>query len=210
MGLSGDLEEIVLQTVREDNPETIQQLMTIIARKVPMSTKNIMKVILKLQKEEKIALYNPYLIQKPQHPSLYLKTRYASWYWATVGLTGLSALAVFVFQAVGVQGFIRFAPGAILVLGLPGYSLTRILFPTKFTKTSKIPGADNITVFALAIVLSIVLTSLVGLLLNYTEWGVQLSSLVLSLSLLTLSLATVAAFQENRNLKLLGEFENGK
>ena len=210
MGLSADLEEIILQTVRKDNPETIQHLMAIVAKKVSMPRKKIMKVILKLQKEEKIALNNISSIQKPQKLGLYLKTRDASWYWATVILTAVSAIAVFGFQAIGIQGFIRIAPGAVLVLGLPGYGLTRIFFPSKFTKKGKTPGADNITFFALSVVLSIVLTSLAGLVLNYTEWGVQLSSLVLSLSLLTLSLATLAVFQENRKLKLMGEFENGK
>jgi len=210
MALNDNLEEIILQTVRNDKPETIQQLMTMVTKKVSRTKKNIMQVILKLQKEKKLVLHDASLIQKPQKLSLYLKNRDASWYWTTVGLTVLSAIAVFGFQAMGVQGLIRFAPGATLVLGLPGYSLTRIFFPTKFTKTGKTPGADNITLFALSVVLSIVLTSLIGLVLNYTEWGIQLSSLVLSLSILTLTLATVAVFQENRNLKLLGEFENGK
>ena len=210
MALSHNLEEIILQTIRNDKPETIQQLITIVSKKAPRPRKDIMKIILKLQKEEQLALHYPYMTQKTRKRGLYLKTGESYWYWATVVLTVLSAIAVFGFQAIGVQGLIRFAPGAILVLGLPGYSLTRIVFPPKFTKTGKTPGADNITFFALSVVLSIVLTSLVGLVLNYTEWGVQLISLVLSLSFLTLSLATVAAFQENRNFNLVGEVENGK
>ncbi|MEJ2143096.1 MAG: DUF1616 domain-containing protein [Gammaproteobacteria bacterium] len=210
MALSNNREEIVRQTVRNDKPETIQQLITMVTKKVPMPRKDIMKIILKLQKEEKIAFHKPSLIQKPQKPGSYLKTREAYWYWATVGLTALSAIAVFGFQAIGVQGLIRFAPGAILVLGLPGYSLTRIFFPAKFTKKRKTPGADNITFFALSVVLSIVLNSLVGLVLNYTEWGIQLISLILSLSFLTVSLATAAAFQEKRNFILVSEVENGK
>jgi uncharacterized membrane protein len=174
-----------------------------------MPRKCILKIVLKLQKEGKIMFNNSSPVQTHRKLGSYLKTKDAFWYWVIIGLTLLCAIAVFGFQAIGLKGLIRFIPGALLVLGLPGYSLTRILFPKKFLRTGNLT-VDDLTFVALAIVLSIVLTSIVGLVLNYTQWGVQLDSLVLSLSILTLFLATVALFQENRHLKFLGEFENGK
>lgn len=209
--MSNDIEELIIQTVRRDDPETAQQLMMTVAKKVSLPGKNIMQVILKLQKEGKITFHKPSAVEISQNLGAYLKTRDAFWYWATVGLTFLCAIAVFGFQSLGLQGLIRFAPGAVLVVGLPGYSLVRILFPGNFTKSGKTQAIDILTSFALTVVLSIVLVSIVGLVLNYTQWGVQLNSLVLSLSFLTLFLATAAIVRENRNLKkLLGELKNGK
>ena len=86
MALSHNLEEIILQTIRNDKPETIQQLITIVSKKAPRPRKDIIKIILKLQKEEQLALHYPYMTQKTRKRGLYLKTGESYWYWATVVL----------------------------------------------------------------------------------------------------------------------------
>jgi hypothetical protein len=205
--LSDDIEEIIVQAAREDNPETVEHLITIVERRVSVPRSTIMESIVQLQREGKIT----FPAQSPQNPSTYLKTKASLWYWMTVGLTFLSATAVFSFQDVGMQGSIRFVLGSVFILGLPGYSLVRVLFVSKSVKSGRTLAIDSLTAFALTIVLSIALVSIVALVLNYTPWGVQLSSLVLSLSFLTVFLATAALVRENQNMKrLVGEFENGK
>jgi hypothetical protein len=192
-----------------DKPQTIQELLDILTRKVPLSRETILDAVSKLQKQGKISFKEQPSEKISSNLGLYLTTKDAFWYWTTVALTLLCSVAVIGFEAIGLQGLIRFVPGALLVLGLPGYSLTRIMFTNKFAKSGKTQNFDSLMLFAFSIVLSIVSTSIVGLLLNYTEWGVQLSSLVLSLSFLTLFFASVALYQENRNLKSMGELENG-
>ena len=73
--------------------------------------------------------------------------------------------------------YIRYVLGSIFVLLLPGYSLIKTLFPTR--------EIDNIERTALSIGMSLALVPLVGLLLNYTPWGIRLTPVTLSLLALT-------------------------
>ena len=75
--------------------------------------------------------------------------------------------------------------GLFLVLFLPGYSLIAALFP----KQGDLDGVERL---ALSFGLSIAVTPLIGLLLNYTSYGIRLDPILLSLSSLTILLVVVA------------------
>jgi uncharacterized membrane protein len=51
---------------------------------------------------------------------------------------------------------------------------------------------DGIECLALSVGLSLALVPLVGLLLNYTPWGIRLDPIMISLTILTVGLALVA------------------
>jgi len=72
-----------------------------------------------------------------------------------------------------------------MVLFLPGYTLIAALFPRK-------DDLDGIERAALSFGLSIAVVPLIGLGLNYTPWGIRLAPVVISLSIFTIALATVA------------------
>ena len=65
---------------------------------------------------------------------------------------------------------------------LPGYSLIAALFPRK-------DDLDGIERIALSFGLSIAITPLLGLALNYTPFGIRLSPVLIVLSIFTISLA---------------------
>jgi len=75
--------------------------------------------------------------------------------------------------------------GLFLILFLPGYALIAALFP-------KMGDLDSVERLALSFGLSIAVTPLVGLLLNYTSFGIRLDPILLSLSSLTILLVVVA------------------
>jgi len=77
---------------------------------------------------------------------------------------------------------IRIILGLPLVLFLPGYSLIATLFPRK-------DDLDGIERIALSFGLSIAITPLLGLALNYTPFGIRLSPVLIVLSVFTISLA---------------------
>lgn len=68
--------------------------------------------------------------------------------------------------------------GLPLVLFLPGYSLLAALFPAK----SDLEGIERI---CLSFGLSIAVTPLIGLGLNYTPWGIRLIPILICLSIFT-------------------------
>ncbi len=86
----------------------------------------------------------------------------------------------------------RIILGLIFILFLPGYSLIAALFPKK-------DDLDNIERLALSFGLSISVTPLIGLLLNYTPFGIRLAPILISLSIFTILMCIIAFF---RRLKI--------
>ncbi len=86
---------------------------------------------------------------------------------------------------------IRIILGLPLVLFLPGYSLIAALFPRK-------GDLDAIERIALSFGLSIAITPLLGLALNYTPFGIRLSPILIVLSVFTISLAIGAFVRRSR------------
>ena len=85
---------------------------------------------------------------------------------------------------------IRIILGLPLVLFLPGYSLIATLFPRK-------DDLDAIERIALSFGLSIAISPLLCLALNYTPFGIRLSPILIVLSVFTISLATGAYVRRN-------------
>jgi len=74
---------------------------------------------------------------------------------------------------------LRIILGFPLVLFLPGYSLICALFPKK-------DELNAIEKIALSIGLSIAIVVIIGLVLNYTPWGIRLGPILLAISSFTL------------------------
>jgi uncharacterized membrane protein len=88
--------------------------------------------------------------------------------------------------------FVRTILGILLVLFIPGYSLIAALFP-------KWGDLDGIERAALSFGLSIAVTPLIGLGLNYTPWGIRLDPILISLTIFTLAMSLIA-YLRRRNL----------
>ncbi|MBN2260327.1 MAG: DUF1616 domain-containing protein [Clostridiales bacterium] len=84
--------------------------------------------------------------------------------------------------------YLRYLFGGLLVFFLPGYSLIKLLFPSK--------EIDNIERTALSIGLSLALVPIIGIALNYTPWGITFIPITLSLFAVTSIFATIAIVRE--------------
>ncbi|OPX87360.1 MAG: hypothetical protein A4E54_01716 [Pelotomaculum sp. PtaB.Bin117] len=90
-----------------------------------------------------------------------------------------------------VSGTARFALGLIFVLFSPGYALIAALFPAR-------DELDVIERVALSFGLSIAVVPLLGLILNYTPWGIRLYSILLTLLVFTILLFVIAIYRRNK------------
>lgn len=81
--------------------------------------------------------------------------------------------------------------GVLLILFLPGYSLIAALFPKK-------GDLKSIERFALSFGLSIAVTPLMGLILNYTPLGIRLEPILISVSMFTLLMGIIAFIRRIR------------
>ena len=118
---------------------------------------------------------------------------------AVVGLTALTIGAVFL--PVVRETPVRIVVGLPFVLFVPGYALVAALFPERGPDDG--PDADAVESteggitglerVALSFGVSIAVVPLVGLILNFTPWGIRLVPIVLSLTALEVVLVVLAA-----------------
>ncbi len=111
-----------------------------------------------------------------------------SWFWSVASITIMTVLLVVLARHPPLI-YARYVLGSIFVLFLPGHTLIEALYPRK-------EDLSPLERLALSIGLSLALVPLVGLVLNYTPWGIRLKPVVLSLSILVLALAILASYRK--------------
>ncbi|MBQ4134098.1 MAG: DUF1616 domain-containing protein [Methanocorpusculum sp.] len=89
------------------------------------------------------------------------------------------------------ETFIRVIFTVPVILFIPGYVLIAALFPEK-------KSIDGIERFALSVGLSIAVVPLIGLVLNYTPFGIRLNPIVISLVLFTLIMMIITLYRRAR------------
>lgn len=188
------LTEIIIAIVKKERPENVEQLVKRLKTKFDIPEHEIIKYVLQLQSEGTIRLKKSK--PTPHNLAAYVKTE-AGWYWITMTFAAATTLVVFtVPENAYPLIYIRYVLGTIFILWLPGYSFTKALFPTKPTDKKPAGNLDSIERIALSIGLSLALVPIVGLLLNYTPWGIRLTPILLSLLALTTIFATAAVIRE--------------
>jgi len=120
-----------------------------------------------------------------------------TWYWTTIFLATVASVAIFTISENALPiAYLRSSLAIFLIMFLPGFALIKSLMLTQLPIRTTSKNIDKIELIMLSIGLSISLTSIVGLILNYTPWGVRLTPITLSLMALTVILATVAMLRD--------------
>jgi len=190
------IDQYIFSIVGKENPENVEKLIKLVKIKVDASEEEILKRILYLQDQGKLAFEQP-IVSFPHMFKSYFFSHQTYWYWITIVLSFSAALSTFtipenVYPAV----YARYVLGTIFVWLLPGYSFVRALFPTKVPVPTKRTELDLIERVALTIGMSIVLVIINGFVLNYTSFGIQTTIVTLSLLTLTIAFAVVGVIRE--------------
>jgi hypothetical protein len=209
--LSDTSDEAIIQVIEKHKPETIQQLVKLLEDRSQLTESEIIERVTQLHRESRIKLEENFLISPaPKSLKVYLKTKSAYWYFIAVILTLASTAAVFGIREGEPESIFRYFFGFIYVLVLPGYCLVRILFLGGQFALRGNTRMDWLMKFSFSTVLSIAIVSMVGLALNYI-WVITLNTLVLSLSSLTILLATIGVIREYRKYnELVRGLRNGR
>jgi len=199
-----ELDKLIILTVKEGKLENIRQLVDLVCEKSEASKQEIFNRVLYLQENSKIRLTSQSALP-PKSFANYLGSNCARWFWITVILTLATTVVVLVvpeddFPLV----YLRYALGIIFIMSFPGYAFIKALFPQGLPWASALAQShaateeslDQIERVALSFGTSIALVLIVGLLLNYTPWGIRLAPTVLSLTALTIAFATAAILRE--------------
>jgi hypothetical protein len=190
--------QIIIEIIKERKPQTVEQLVSLVKERLQIPEQEIIESILRLQSEEKIDL----LKQSPQAPPklpAYMKTEQTHWYWITIATAVLTAAVVFTIpEDFYPWVYVRYVLGTIFVLWLPGYSFIKALFPVQVPIKLPTETLDTVERIALSLGMSLALVPIVGLILNYTPWGIRLTPIVISLLALTVVFSTAAIIREHQ------------
>ncbi len=187
--------KLIINMVEKEKPETVKQLIDLIIQRYKLTKEQTTNLIIELEKQGKLQLTK----KETPLPTIrkYLFSVEAAWYWIIITLSIAATVTVFAIPENNYpQVYLRYALGAILVLFLPGYSIMKALFPSRVPISTSSETMDTIERAALSIATSLILVPIVGLILNYTSWGIRLTPVTLNLLVLTMTLATVAIIRE--------------
>lgn len=179
-------EDTVIETARSMDHPQLSELVDRLVRDLGMSPKDAERSVYMLWSKGKIEL-------EQTAPSTftfweYLTSPAAVWFWAVVAVVAVTIPVVF-YAADPPLLYLRYALGSFFVLYIPGAMLIEALY-------SKAGELEGIVRVALSIGLSLAVVPLVGLVLNFTPWGITLVPVIFSLSALTMALGIVALYRK--------------
>ncbi|MGC9227721.1 DUF1616 domain-containing protein [Caldivirga sp.] len=187
-----DLRESIRRRIREGACVTVNQLVAEVAEEAGVPRSWVAYEVYLMWKRGELNVES----EPVDNTVMFLFSIEGVWYWVTLALTLASVAAVMLINN-GPLMPIRYALGALSVLFLPGYALIEALYP----RGDEVSPLERL---ALSIGLSLAVVPLVGLLLNYTPWGIRLIPVVASDAVLTIALLTVAAFRKAKYAQIPG------
>ena len=183
------LRELITQRIRAESPRTVRDLFEIVRKRRPaLSDEEFIQSINELKESGTLELGSA--APKVDSYAAYLRIQDENaWFYLVVLATLATFLAIYVLPGTYPIVIFRWAVGSAFVLFLPGYVTVQALFPEG-------KDLDKIERFALTVGLSLAITPLIGLVLNYTPWGIRLDPIVAALSMLTLGLGIAGTYRK--------------
>jgi hypothetical protein len=195
------IKSLILKIIDEQKPESIRQLVTFATRESEFSEEILLLVIQELEDQKKLQFNELFF---PESLAEYVFSVRAIWYWIILFLSILTVFFVFALpENLVPQIYARNVLGAIFVLYLPGFALIKILYPVSVPLKTSYNTLDTIERIGLNLGLSLVVTPIIGLILYYTPWGINLTLITFSLLIVTILLATSGILREYQAKKEL-------
>jgi hypothetical protein len=179
------LDEQALRYIEAKGAAGVHELYDALSgRNASLTKEEVVDLVQRLAQQDKISLEDIPPATKSLQQYLRLWERNI-WFYSVIVVSFATVFVVYAVPPDFPLVALRWVLGSVFVLFIPGYVAVEALFP-------KGRELDSIERFALSVGLSLALVPLVGLLLNYTPWGIRLTPIVVSLVILTLGLAVIA------------------
>ena len=118
-----------------------------------------------------------------------LRLEYSLWFWTIIVLVSLTLIIIYITSILPQLIALRYFLGTLYVLYLPGYVLVEALYP----REGDLKPLERL---ALSIGLSLAIVPLIGLILNYTPWGIRLGPVLVSLAIYTFGIGIIALIRK--------------
>jgi hypothetical protein len=178
------LRKMIENTVKSRHPGTVKQLATTLMADGTIDEADFVATVKEMASNGTLVLQPPSYDVESVLDYLFTPTL-AGWLWASLAIIALAVLAVTLIPDLFPVSVVRWVLGSVFVLYLPGFSLIQLLFP-------KGKDIDSLERFALSIGLSLAVVPLIGLVLNFTPWGIRFAPITTSLGAFT-TVALIAA-----------------
>ena len=185
--------KLIEDTLRSKRPATVGQLAQLLIAENALDEAEFVETVKDLARDGSFVLQEPSYKIDTVLDYLFTLTL-SGWFWSTLAVTALALLSVTLIPDLFPLNTFRWVLGSIFVLYLPGYTLLQFLFP----KRSEFDALER---FALSIGVSLAIVPLIGLLLNYTPWGIRLAPITASLGIFTIATAVVAATRKYMEIR---------
>jgi len=192
IGFSDRAERVLVQLAQTERGLTIEEATAKASSSLEAPQHRVARELYRLWQGNKLAFMDP---SPPTKIPQYLRSHYAAWLWGVLAAIAITEATIYLLPQAPPFTYLRYALGSLFVLFLPGYALIEALYPKK----EDLEGLERL---ALSIGLSLALVPLVGLVLNYTPWGIRLDPIFVSLALLTSALAFLAVIRKVDYVKL--------
>ena len=190
-GLEDELKQ-VYSIVKQFGERELDWMVSKVSEKLKIKKYEAARRIYRLKEHGLIDFIDP---DPPRTLQRYLFSTYSTWFWLIALAVSLIFMMIYVLPGTPPFIYLRYILGSVFVLYLPGSSLIELLYP----RSGELSQLERL---ALSIGLSLALVPLVGLILNYTPWGIRLDPVFTSLSLLTIGLAGGAVYRKFTIFKL--------
>ena len=187
-----DLHSPIRAAVSRGKCTTVNQLVEAVSRETGLPKSRVAYEVYLMWKRGELSIEH----EPPENAVMFLASVDGVWYWITLAITLASLIAVMLIKG-GPLIPIRYLLGAVSVLFMPGYSMVEALYP----RGDEMAPLERL---ALSIGLSLAVVPLIGLMLNYTPWGIKLIPVVASNTALTIALLTAAALRKMRYASIPG------
>lgn len=185
--------DIINEAILKIKPETVEELISHLENVHNIPREKSIRHIISLENRGELILHSP-MQRVPSNMLDYVRSDHAIW--LRIIIIILSTVMVLVFTVTENSHpsliFLRYVLGGATVILVPGFALIKVVFPTK--------EIENVERLILSIGSSLALVPLVGLLLNYSPWGIQFISITFSITLLTLLLTILGAYRDKQSL----------
>ena len=173
-------EKEALKILEKGAVKNVEEAVSLLSEKKKIPFEKATKMIFKLWKKGYIDM----VYDKEINILHYAMSVESSWFWILVSVIIFTIILVFHVKNPPLI-YIRYILGSLYVLYIPGATLIEALYP----RGEELEPLERL---ALSIGLSLALVPLVGLVLNYTPWGIRLGPVTISLALLSILLALIA------------------
>ena len=189
--MTENVDKLIRDTANSLGDPTLPELVEKLVKDKGLKFKDASKAVYVLWKKGGLNLSEP---NPPSNLWSFALNLESLWFWALTALVVFTVLFVFFVDASPLL-YVRYVLGGVFILFLPGYMLISALYP----RSDELDGLERL---ALSIGLSLAIVPLVGLMLNYTPWGITLTPIMVSLAVFAEALALGALVKKYRYYKL--------